>query len=100
MAGTGLPGAEILVAQGQLILKANGASESELKQEREVQKRLIDILVREKDEKAARTKLAVALKDLLAAMPESEKKALGDVWRSALRGAHSTSSTTPGSATS
>ncbi len=29
MAGTGLPGAEILEAQGRLILKANGASESE-----------------------------------------------------------------------
>ncbi len=33
MAGTGLPGTDILVAQGQLILKANGASESELKQQ-------------------------------------------------------------------
>ena len=78
MAGTGLPGAEILEAQGRLILKANGASETELKGNGELQKRLIDIIAREKDEKAARAKLAAALKDALAAMPESEKKALGD----------------------
>jgi uncharacterized protein len=78
MAGTGLPGAEILEAQGRLILKANGASETELKGNGELQKRLIDIIAREKDEKSARVKLAAALKDVLAAMPESEKKALGD----------------------
>ena len=78
MAGTGLPGTEILEAQGQLILKASGASESELKSRARVQKRLIDIIAREKDEKVARAKLAAAVKDMLAAMPESEKKALGD----------------------
>jgi pimeloyl-ACP methyl ester carboxylesterase len=78
MAGTGLPGTEILVAQGQLILKANGASESELKLQRDAQKRLMDIIAQEKDEKAAEAKLAVALKEILAAIPESERKALGD----------------------
>jgi uncharacterized protein len=74
MAGTGLPGAEILEAQGQLILKAGGSSESEMKQEREVQKRLINIIAKEKDEKAAQAKLATALKEILAALPESDRK--------------------------
>jgi len=78
MAGTGLPGARILEAQGQLILKAGGASESQMKIERDAQKRLIDIIAQEKDEKAARSKLAAALKEILAAVPESERKALGD----------------------
>jgi pimeloyl-ACP methyl ester carboxylesterase len=78
MAGTGLPGAEILEAQGRLILKANGASDSELKLQRDAQRRIIDILTREKDEKTARTKLVTAMKDVLAALPETEKKALGD----------------------
>ncbi len=86
MAGTGLPGAEILEAQGRLILKANGASDSELKLQREAQRRIIDIIAGEKDEKTARTKLAAAMKDVLAAVPESEKKALGDVGGAALRG--------------
>ena len=76
MAGTGLPGDEILAAQGQLILKASGSSEAEMKHERDVQKRLIDIIAHEKDEKAAQVKLAAALKEILAALPESERKAV------------------------
>jgi pimeloyl-ACP methyl ester carboxylesterase len=76
MAGTGVPGSEILETQGQLILKADGASESEMKKERDQQKRLIDIIATEKDEKAADAKLATAWKEIVAAMPEAERKAL------------------------
>ena len=76
MAGTGLPGSEILETQGQLILKAGGASESEMKKERDLQKRLIEIITTEKDEKAAQAKLRGAWKEIVAAMPESERKAL------------------------
>ncbi len=76
MAGTGLPGSEILEIQGQLILKAGGASESEMKKERDQQKRLIDIIATEKDVKAAEAKLASAWKEIVAAMPEAEKKVL------------------------
>jgi pimeloyl-ACP methyl ester carboxylesterase len=76
MAGTGLPGIDILRAQGELIAKAEGASESELKFDRETQQRMIDIFVQEKDEKVARTKLAAALKEMRANVPESAKKAL------------------------
>ena len=54
MAGTGLPGSQILEAQGQLILKASGSSESELKTRREIQGRLMEIITHEKDEKIAR----------------------------------------------
>jgi uncharacterized protein len=77
MAGTGVPGSQIVEAQGQLILKAGGSSESQMKTEREIQKRLIDILVREIDEKIARVKLAAAVKEFVAAMPDSDRKALG-----------------------
>jgi uncharacterized protein len=62
MAGTGLPGSQILEAQAQLILKAAGSSESEMKFERDAQRRLIDIIAQEKDEKVAQSKLATALK--------------------------------------
>jgi len=78
MAGTGLPGARILEAQGQLILKASGASESQLKLQREAQKRLIEIIANEKDENTAQSKLMAALKEILAALPESERKAASD----------------------
>jgi len=78
MAGTGVPGAQILEAQGQLILKAGGASESLLKFQRGAQKRLVDIIAQEKDQKAAQVKLAAAVKEIIASMPESERKAAGD----------------------
>ena len=90
MAGTGLPGSEILETQGQLILKAGGASESEMKKERDHQKRLIDIIATEKDEKAAEAKLATAWKEIVAAMPEAERKALdatgGSLHEAAIKG--------------
>jgi uncharacterized protein len=76
MAGTGLPGSKILEIQGQLILKAGGASESEMKEERSRQKRLIDIITTERNEKAAEAKLKAAWKEIVAAMPEAERKAL------------------------
>ena len=78
MAGTGVPGSQILEAQGQLILKAAGSSESEMKFERDAQKRLIDIIVQEKDEKVAQSKLAKALKEIRAAMSDSDRKALAN----------------------
>jgi uncharacterized protein len=78
MAGTGISGREILSDQGELILKASGATESELNLQRKAQKRLIEILDHETDEKAVRAKLASALKDLSDALPESERKTLTD----------------------
>ena len=78
MAGTGLPGTQIVEAQAQLILKSSGASESVMKLQREAQKRLIEIIAREKDERTAQPKLTAALKEILAAMPESERKTAGD----------------------
>jgi pimeloyl-ACP methyl ester carboxylesterase len=76
MAGTGLPGIDVLKAQGELIAKAEGASEAEMKSSREIQQRAIDIFLQEKDESVARTKLAAAMKEILAATPEKVKKAL------------------------
>ncbi len=78
MAGTGLTGREILEAQAQLILKAEGSTEPEMKFEREAQKRLIDIIAHEKDEKLAQAKLAAALKELRAALPASTPKDLAE----------------------
>ncbi len=78
LAGTGLPGIDILKAQAELIAKAEGASESELKYSREAQRRALDIFLKEKDEKVARTKLVAAMKEMLAALPEAEKKALAE----------------------
>jgi pimeloyl-ACP methyl ester carboxylesterase len=74
MAGTGLPGVDILKAQGDLIARAEGATEAEMKHSREIQQRAIDIFLKEKDEQVARTKLAATMKEMLAAAPAAVKK--------------------------
>ena len=56
-----------------------------MKLQRNAQKRMIDIHRGEKDEKARTDEARAAVKEILAAMPESTKKALGDN-RRALRG--------------
>jgi fermentation-respiration switch protein FrsA (DUF1100 family) len=75
MAGTGLDGRQILVMQGQLILKALNASQSQLKAQREVQERLFAIVTSEKDGKNAQSRMLAALKEAEDALPEAERKA-------------------------
>jgi pimeloyl-ACP methyl ester carboxylesterase len=78
MAGTGLSGFEILDAQAQLILKASGASKSELAFTHDFHKQLQSILGSEKDPKALAAKLSVALKGMLDKLPEAERKEIAD----------------------
>ena len=79
MAGTGLPGTDILLMQARLILKVNGASESELKSQERLQTTIFRVMDEEKDQKSVLKKLSAAVKEFLAALPESDRKALGDV---------------------
>ena len=78
MAGTGLNGSEILQEQSQLIMKASGSSASAMSLQRVALKKLTAIIAEEKDEKAAQKKLAAALKEIIAALPEAERKSAGD----------------------
>ena len=77
MAGTGLPGEEIIYLQGQAILKAMGADEKALKQQLDLQKRLFEIVKTEKDEKAAEAKMRDVAKAAVESLPEDQRKALG-----------------------
>ena len=78
LAGTGLPGEEILYLQGQAILKAAGADEKSLKQELDLQKRLFQILRTEKDSKTLERKLHEAVKAVTDSLPEADRKAIGN----------------------
>ena len=53
MAGTGLPGDQILILQGQLIAKVMGANKKGLEKQKEMQSRLFEILRTETDQKKA-----------------------------------------------
>ena len=79
MAGTGLPGEEILYLQGQAVMKAMGADENALKNQLEVQKRLFEIVKTEKDEKAAGEKLRDVTKTWMDSLSEGQRNALGNV---------------------
>lgn len=79
LAGTGLPGDEILVMQSRLIGKVMGASEKDLDKQRDLQKRLFGIMRTETDPKKARTAMRDDLKKLMSELSLEERKAAGDV---------------------
>ena len=70
LGGQGLTGEEVMVLQGQQIMKVQGASETQLATQKRVQTRLFDIVKAEADP-------AVREKKLEAAMDEENEKALG-----------------------
>jgi uncharacterized protein len=64
MAGSGVPGEEILYTQSALILKAMGASEEMVAQQRKAQERMYSILKREKENGAAEKALRAVCSEL------------------------------------
>lgn len=77
MAGTGLPGEEILYLQGALIAKVAGADDAAIAENRKVQERIFAILKSEKDPLEAEKKFKALRDEMVAAMTEEEKKAGG-----------------------
>ena len=73
LAGPGLPGEEILYAQGALILKANGASAEALAKQRATQEMMFTILKQEKDNAAAEKKMREGFDKQMASASETEK---------------------------
>jgi pimeloyl-ACP methyl ester carboxylesterase len=74
LAGPGLPGDEILFAQGKLIVKAMGGDEATVKNQREVQQELFDLVKTGADEQ----KIKDVVEKMKAKWSEKEKKELGD----------------------
>jgi fermentation-respiration switch protein FrsA (DUF1100 family) len=79
LAGTGLPGNEILVMQGRLIAKTMGASEKDLEKQKGMQTRLFEIMKTETDPKKAGNAMREALKKLVGELSPEERKETGDV---------------------
>lgn len=79
LAGPGVPGDEIMVAQGELINRAYGASEEDIQTGTVFYKRLCDVIKGEQDLTAARQKLHLIFDDMVKTMTEEEKDALGDI---------------------
>jgi fermentation-respiration switch protein FrsA (DUF1100 family) len=76
LAGTGLPGEEILYLQGQAILKAMGATTRQLDDQRAVQKLMFQAVREEKDADKVKKLISQRLDEMLARLPPEERKDL------------------------
>jgi pimeloyl-ACP methyl ester carboxylesterase len=74
LAGTGLPGEEILYLQGAAILKVAGADPEMLAKQKAVQARIFAIVREEKDTAAAEKKIRTALDEFVSKLSKEEKK--------------------------
>lgn len=81
LAGTGLTGEEILYRQGELILRANGASAADIAAERAMQEKLFAVLKTAANDSLAAARMRPILTEAVAGMDEEQKKALGPVDR-------------------
>jgi pimeloyl-ACP methyl ester carboxylesterase len=86
LAGTGLTGEEILYLQGQLILKAMGATPKALDRQRDMQKRIFEVIKTETDPEKAMAKMRQVASDATSQLPEDERKKI--VENQALLDAH------------
>lgn len=79
MAGTSVSGAEILIEQGALIMRASGATEADIEQQIAFQKRTFEAIRSGDgwDELAA--DLETRLRESIAEMPDSQQNAITDV---------------------
>jgi pimeloyl-ACP methyl ester carboxylesterase len=73
LAGTGLPGDEVMYAQGAAILKALGADSEQLARQKEIQQRIFTVVRKEKNNGVAKAKVTASLKDLAAKLGQDDK---------------------------
>lgn len=79
MAGPGLKGDELWYSQTALMLKMAGANEQQVEKYRQVQKQLVPIIQREKNDKIAEDELRRVLDTHFASLSVEEKRAVGDL---------------------
>jgi pimeloyl-ACP methyl ester carboxylesterase len=73
MAGTGLPGDSVLMLQSGLVAKSMGSSDSEVAVALRLERRMLDIVMKEPDTAKAAAEMRKSLTEAMATMPDSEK---------------------------
>lgn len=76
LAGTGLPGDEILYLQGAALLKVAGADAAALARQRSLQETMFAVVRQEKDNDAAEKKIRAGLQELSSKLDKEEQKQL------------------------
>ena len=79
LAGTGLPGDEIVLLQARLIGKAMGASDKDLDKQQDMQERFFKIMKTETDPKKTGVALRDELKKQLGELSPEDRKKAGDI---------------------
>ncbi len=77
LAGPGVTGEEIVLAQGELIARAQGASEEAIRTNRTTQEKLFEIVRTEPDTAVAAEKLRKAMQEAVASLPPGQRARLG-----------------------
>jgi dipeptidyl aminopeptidase/acylaminoacyl peptidase len=77
LAGTGVPGDEVLMRQVERIARAGQAPEDRIAKTLALERQALDLLLHEKDEAVLRAKLRDNARAGLALLPDGERKALG-----------------------
>ncbi len=77
LAGTGVPGPEILVLQGERMARADGTAEEKIRRQSASIRRLIDAVLTENDPAAREAKLRQAAREDAATLTPDELKAAG-----------------------
>ncbi len=78
MAGTGLPGEDVLNMQAELLARAEGAPEEAIAKSLERQKHIIRVVKEEKDQEVKKEKLHEIILKALEELPAEQKEALPD----------------------
>lgn len=78
MAGPGVAGSELAQSQAAAMLKAAGATDRQIEQNRRLQQAVIEVLNRVKDDRNAETELRRLLIGHVATLSAAEKRSVGD----------------------
>jgi pimeloyl-ACP methyl ester carboxylesterase len=76
LAGTGLTGAEIITLQSELIARANGDPDDDIRRAKELNAAAIAIAKQNLDSAAERTALRSAVEKFIAALPDSQRASM------------------------
>jgi len=79
MAGTSVTGEEILFAQGEAILTANGATAEELRNQRDMQRRMFEVVRTGVGMEELEADLRQQVRDGIESLPDDERTAISDM---------------------
>lgn len=79
LAGTGVPGKDVLIEQAEAVLRASGADEGTVEHKMELQRRVIDAVVTGQGLDSLRADFVQEFKSAAEQMPEDQRKQLGDI---------------------